>query len=116
MKIRRGIPSALALAVGIGSWIVASPAAMADEPVQQPQAVQQPAQTTQLQQPSPTQQSAVRTKTTGSNILRVRSDLNLPLLVLDRDYIDQSSATNARELIRSVPQAQNFGGAVPARP
>jgi hypothetical protein len=110
MKIRRSIPSALALTVGIGSWIVASQAAMADEPVQQPQ------QTTQLQQPLPTQQPAARTKTTGSNILRVRSDHNLPLLVLDRDYIDQSSATNAKELIRSVPQAQNFGGFVPVRP
>jgi hypothetical protein len=110
MNIRRGIPSALALTVGIGSWMVASQAAMADEPVQQPQ------QTTQLQQPSPTQQPAVRAKVTGSNISRVRSDRTLPLLVLDRDYIDQSSATNAKELIRSVPQAQSFGGAVPARP
>jgi hypothetical protein len=126
MERRRSISSALALAVGIGSWIVALPAVMADEPAQQPAPTvqaqqspaaiqtQQPAETVQVEQSNLARQPAVRTKATGSNILRVRPDRTLPLLVLDRDYIDQSAATNATELIRSVPQAQNFGGFVPA--
>jgi hypothetical protein len=121
MERPRSISSALALAVGIGSWIVASPAAVADEAVQQPaqtvQAQQCPSavQTQQatdsarLQQSPPAQQPALRTRATGSNILRVRCDPTLPLLVLDRGYIDQSGAFNASGVIRSVPQAQNFG-------
>ena len=44
---------------------------------------------------------------TGSNILRVRTDESLPVLGLDRAYIERSGATTAPELLRTVPQIQN---------
>jgi hypothetical protein len=119
MERRRSISPVLALAVGIGSWIVASPAAMADEPARQPAAavqVQQTAAGLQSQQPfsqagqtqkcTEAQQAAARIKLTGSNILRPAADCTLPLRMLDRDYIDQSGATTPSQLLRSVPQAQ----------
>ena len=48
-----------------------------------------------------------RTTVTGSNILRVRSDESLPLLEVDRTYIDRSGATTTPELLRTIPQIQN---------
>ena len=48
-----------------------------------------------------------RTTVTGSNILRVRPDESLPLLEVDRTYIDRSGATTTPELIRTIPQIQN---------
>jgi outer membrane cobalamin receptor len=46
---------------------------------------------------------------TGSNIKRAYREGSLPILMLDRTYIEQSSATSATELIQSVPQMQNSG-------
>jgi len=48
-----------------------------------------------------------RTTVTGSNILRVRPDESLPLLEVDRTYIDRSGATTTPELLRTIPQIQN---------
>ena len=48
-----------------------------------------------------------RTTVTGSNILRVRSDESLPLLEVDRTYIDRSGVTTTPELLRTIPQIQN---------
>ena len=48
-----------------------------------------------------------RTTVTGSNILRVRSDESLPLLEVDRTYIDRTGATTTPELLRTIPQIQN---------
>ena len=43
------------------------------------------------------------------------TERGLPLLVLDRAYIDQSAATTATELIQTLPQAQNFRSPAPPR-
>lgn len=56
---------------------------------------------------APKQDKSVRTMRTGSNILRVRTDESLPVLGLDRAYIERSGATTAPELLRTVPQIQN---------
>ena len=48
-----------------------------------------------------------RTIVTGSNILRVRPDESLPLLEVDRAYIDRTGATTTPELLRTIPQLQN---------
>jgi len=48
-----------------------------------------------------------RTTVTGSNILRVRPDESLPLLEVDRTYIDRSGVTTTPELLRTIPQIQN---------
>ena len=45
---------------------------------------------------------------TGSSILRTQVEGALPVLTLDRQYIEQSGATNATELIQQLPQVQNF--------
>jgi len=57
----------------------------------------------------PLQKQAELTPVTGSHIRRARTstDDSLPLLELDRAYIDRSGATNPRELIRTVPQANS---------
>jgi outer membrane cobalamin receptor len=55
----------------------------------------------------PTQRQAELMPSTGSNIRRFRApDTTLPHVELDRAYIDQSGATNAAELLRTVPQVQ----------
>ena len=44
---------------------------------------------------------------TGSNIARVRKEpAGLPLVMLDRSYVDQTGASNTRELLQTVPQIQ----------
>ena len=43
----------------------------------------------------------------GVNIARVRKEpTGLPLVVLDRTYIDQTGASTNRELLQTVPQIQ----------
>ena len=119
MERRRNISASLALALGSGLWIVGSSAAMADEPVQQPAPTAQTQQTSpglqspqafsqagQTQQCTPAQQPPARVRLTGSNILRPVPDCSLPLLMLDRGYIDQSGAMDSTQLLRSVPQVQ----------
>ncbi len=139
MKRLRRTSLTLALAVGIGSWAVVSPAALADEPApQQAVQAQQAPEAAQAQQPSagttqvqqdPTalqsqpqgpqagqtqqcaaaQQPGARMRVTGSNISRPRSDCSLPLVTLDRGYIDQSGALTTGGVVRSYSAAQNFG-------
>ncbi len=128
----------LAVVLGAGSWGLVSPAALADQPApQQTVQAQQAPEAVQAQQPtagasqvqqdskalqSPpqgpqagqTQQCAAaqqgeRMKFTGSNISRPRSDCSLPLVTLDRGYIDQSGALTTGGVVRSYPAAQNFG-------
>jgi iron complex outermembrane receptor protein len=45
---------------------------------------------------------------TGSSILRTQVEGALPVLTLDRSYIEQSGVTTATELIQQLPQVQNF--------
>jgi hypothetical protein len=95
-------------ALGIGLWIAAS-GAMAQEQASGASQEQagKPAESAPVAAANQTP-SAVRTMATGSNIIRVRSDHSLPLLVLDRAYIEQSGTTTPNELIQSLPQAQNL--------
>ena len=100
MKIPKNRPFMLVLgqAIGACAWIAASPAVVAQQKAQE-----------QAQEHSQKQEETVRkTVVTGSNIARVTTERGLPLLVLDRAYIDQSAATSATELIQTLPQAQNF--------
>jgi iron complex outermembrane recepter protein len=101
MKIRKNRPFMMVLgqAIGAAAWIAASPAVMAQQ---------------QAQEYSQKQEKTVRKTVTGSNIARVTTERTLPLLVLDRAYIDQSGATTATELIQTLPQAQSFR--IPAPP
>ena len=126
MNTHRKIPLSLALgpALALGAWIAVAPGVMAQEPPAKPEAmpapVQQPEATAAQEQEQLSKQDqaqkppAVKSTVTGSSISRVRTDRSLPLLVLDRGYIDQSGATTSTELIRTVPQAQNFGGSAGA--
>ena len=104
-------------AISACALIAASPAMLAQvaapqqAPEQAPQQTQ--AQTPQaqpqesLQDPAIKQEPAVRTTVTGSNIARVRKEpTGLPLVVLDRSYIDQTGASTNRELLQTVPQIQ----------
>jgi outer membrane cobalamin receptor len=106
MTIRKNGPFMLVLAqaIGAGAWIAASPPVMAQQKAQD-----------QAQEHSQKQEQPVRKMVTGSNIARVRTENTLPLLVLDRAYIDQSAATSTTELIQALPQAQNFRSPAPAR-
>ena len=45
---------------------------------------------------------------TGSSIARTQTEGALPVLTLDRQYIEQSGVTTATELIQQLPQVQNF--------
>jgi iron complex outermembrane receptor protein len=51
---------------------------------------------------------AERIVVTGSSILRTQVEGALPVLTLDRQYIEQSGATTATDLIQQLPQVQNF--------
>lgn len=50
--------------------------------------------------------NGIRATRTGSNIARVRSEESLPLLDIDRAYIDRTGARTTPELLRTVPQVQ----------
>jgi outer membrane cobalamin receptor len=52
------------------------------------------------------QDRSVRTMRTGSNILRVRTDESLPLMEIDRAYIERTGANNTPDLLRTIPQIQ----------
>ena len=97
-------------AIGLGWCMAAATAVMAqdvaqkaDATAQKPEAaVQTPAAT------MPLQKQAELTPATGSHIRRVKTpDPSLPLLELDRAYMERSGATNPRELIRTVPMANS---------
>jgi iron complex outermembrane receptor protein len=82
---------ALAQAIGVGSLIATSQAVLA--------------------QPAPETlevQKLDRITVTGSSIRRTVTEGALPVLTLDRAFIEQSGATSATELIQSLPQVQNF--------
>src|SRR5436190_1755301 len=52
--------------------------------------------------------AAERIEVTGSIIKRVEQEGSLPILTLDRNYIEQTGFTTATELIQSLPSMQNF--------
>ena len=112
------------VALGFGWCMVATTAVTAEQQAQpadaaatKPDAVQTPADAAATkpdaaaQTPAatmPLQKQAEATPATGSNIRRVRiPDSSLPLVQLDRAYIERSGATNAGELLRTVPQANS---------
>jgi hypothetical protein len=106
MKRRRS-KSIVLYSVAVG-FAAAMSGVMAQQPAQKAdgtspdQAAQKPVASV------PLQQQADLTPVTGSHIRRARApDPSLPLVELDRAYIDRSGATNPRELIRTVPQAQS---------
>jgi hypothetical protein len=107
MKSRKSKPIVLySMAVGFGACLAAASGVMAQQQEQKAegtdQAAQKPVASVSIQQ------QAQLTPATGSHIKRVRAaDPSLPLLELDRAYIDRSGATNPAELIRTVPQAQS---------
>ena len=82
MHKRKPLALFLAQAIGAGSFIAASPYVIAQE--------------------------RERFTVTGSSISRTVTEGALPVLKLSRPYIEQSGATNATELIQSLPQVQNF--------
>ena len=98
--------STIVRALGIGVWIAAS-GAMAQE-LAPSSSQDQTGKSAESMPVTTTNQTPVRTMATGSNIIRARSDRSLPLLVLDRAYIEQSGTTTPTELIQSLPQAQNL--------
>ena len=95
-------------AIGFGWCVAAATAVMAQQPAQSANAAAQKPDAA-VQNPGatlPLQTQAEFTPVTGSHIRRVRTtDPSLPLLELDRAYIERSGATNPRELIRQLPQA-----------
>jgi hypothetical protein len=101
-------------ALGFAGCMTAAMAVMAQEAAQKPDgAVQKTDEVvpkSEVQKPAPSalvQRQAELTPATGSNIRRFRApDPTLPLMELDRGYIDRSGATNAAELLRTVPGVQ----------
>ena len=55
---------------------------------------------------APKPDRAMRTVRTGSNILRVRADDSLPVMEIDRGYIDRTGVNTTPELLRTIPQVQ----------
>jgi hypothetical protein len=112
-------------AIGVAVCIAASPTMPAEElaPDQghAPTREEAPPQVRE-QEPGPKQEAALkqepllRRMLTGSNVMRVTDGRSLPLVILDRAYIDQSGATSAAELIRTLPQVQSFGPAAATPP
>ena len=51
---------------------------------------------------APKPDRAMRTTRTGSNILRVRTEESLPIMEVDRNYIDSTTS----ERLRTIPQIQ----------
>jgi hypothetical protein len=103
----------LGRALAVCALAAASPALMAQDTASQQEQASPPAQAQQSEPLKPesanTQLAPARSSVTGSHIARVRKEPSLPLVVLDRSYIDQSGTTTSRELIQTVPQAQSFG-------
>lgn len=98
-------------ALGFGWCLAAATAAMAQQPTQAADSAA-PKPDAAMQTPAPSmtlQRQAELTPVTGSHIRRPRTstDDSLPLLELDRAYIDRSGATHPRELIRTVPMANS---------
>jgi len=81
---RKPLALLLAQAVSAGAFVAASPVVMAQDVQRE------------------------RITVTGSSIQRTITEGALPVLQLNRAYIEQSGATNATELIQSLPQVQNF--------
>jgi len=97
MKSRHGKSIALRLvrAIGAGSWLAVATAGMAAEDAPKP----------------------AREIVTGTNIRRPAVADALPVITLDREYIERSGATTASELIQTLPVMQNLPArtvAVPA--
>lgn len=97
-------------ALGFGWCLAAATAVMAQQPAQSADAAaQKPDAAAQAPVASmPLQKQAELTPVTGSHIRRVKTpETSLPLLELDRAYIERSGATNPRELLRTVPMANS---------
>jgi iron complex outermembrane recepter protein len=92
MLKRKSLALIVAQAVSGGSLIAASTGVMGQITAPDPAAPQQ----------------LERMTVTGSSIRRTQTEGALPVLTLDRAYIDQSGATTATELIQNLPQVQNF--------
>ena len=97
MRMLKRKPLALILAqtIGAGSLIAASTGVMGQTTTAPPDFSGQP-------------QQLERMTVTGSSIRRTQTEGALPVLTLDRTYIEQSGATTATELIQSLPAVQNF--------
>ena len=122
MKSRNKVSIVLySVAVGFGCSMAAATAVLAQEPAQKPDAAVQKADGAVVQSDGAVpklemaksdaipsiQRQAELIPNTGSNIRRYRApDTTLPHVELDRAYIDRSGATNAAELLRTVPQVQ----------
>ncbi len=95
-------------AIGFGWCVAAATAVMAQQPAQKADAAEQKPDATMQAATLSLQKQAELIPVTGSHIRRVRTtDPSLPLLELDRAYIERSGATNPRELIRQLPQANS---------
>jgi len=98
-----------AAAVGAGFALVLAHAqcALAQDSAKAPQdAAQSTEATMPVAAADPRKQDGMRRTITGSNILRVRSEDSLPLMEVDRTYIDRSGVSTTTELLRTVPQIQ----------
>jgi hypothetical protein len=109
MKTRNSKSFVLRYGAVVGCMAAAT-AVMAQQPAQTVEAGAQKSDAS-VETPAatmPLQRQSELTPATGSNIRRVKTpDPSLPLLELDRAYIERSGATNPRELIRQVPQANS---------
>jgi len=102
------VGAGFALVLAHAQCALAQDSAKAQDPAQR--AMQDGAQSTEATMPvaaaDPRKQDGMRRTITGSNILRVRSEDSLPLMEVDRTYIDRSGVSTTTELLRTVPQIQ----------
>lgn len=96
-----------AAAVGLALAFAHAPCALAQDSAKTTQDAQKAeASVPVAAADAPRQERMLRTTITGSNILRARSPESLPLMEIDRTYIDRTGAATTPELLRTIPQIQ----------
>jgi hypothetical protein len=104
MKPRAALPLS-AVAVGLALALSPAQAAQAQETAPKTTVAAQTADQPRGVTPA-AKASSARIVPTGSNIVRYRSGESLPLMEIDRTYIDRSGASTTPELLRTIPQLQ----------
>ena len=104
MKSRTAF-SLSAAAVGLALTLSPPQAALAQDSAKNTADSAQPAVQAASAAPA-AKPSGIPVMRTGSNIVRYRTGASLPLMEIDRTYIDRTGASTAPELLRTIPQLQ----------
>ena len=106
MKFRGHATLSLPAAVGLALALAHAQCALAQDSKPTQDALKAEAAVPVAAADARRQDRMLRTTITGSNILRVRSEESLPVMEVDRTYIDRTGAATTPELLRTIPQIQ----------